>query len=565
MATIRTGIIASVMSTAILLSSVATAAPNAFAADKSTTTSNGKAKNVIFMLSDGNSIGGTTLTRWYDIVKKNDPNYRLALDDPSFDLALQRTYCTNSIITDSAPAGTAYSAGYKSADKFISVMPDEVKMPGLPPVNEADKYKPLVTVLEGAKLKGKATGIVSTSNVQHASPAAISAHWYARSNYEEIAEQQVYQDIDVVFGAGSRYLSNRKDGENLLDVLTSRGYVYADTPASMAAASGNKIWGMFADTAMTRDIDRDPAKQPSLAEMTKQAIDTLKKDKDGFFLFVEGSEVDWSAHSNDPVGLISDINAFDQAVKTALDFAKQDGNTLLIVTTDHGNGGITIGSKETDDTYSKLPIDKVVQPLLKAIKSADFIAQQLPKDASDEQIKAQLQTYWGITDVTPEELAEAKRWLAKEGDRDYGLGRIISSRANLGWTTHGHTGEDVLVYSYGPNKLSGLIENTDTAKAMAQAMGINLQELNNTLYVNAEAAFKQLGATYRIDNTDAANPVVVVEKGTAKAELPLSKDIIKINGKETSLTGLVIRGKEDRPVFVPQEAIDLFKKALTGK
>ncbi|ABZ85306.1 alkaline phosphatase family protein [Heliomicrobium modesticaldum Ice1] len=549
--------IAAVIGTAMLLTSLSPA----LAAGAST--SQGKAKNVIFMLSDGNSIGGTTLTRWYNIAKSKDPQFRLAIDDPAFTLALQRTFGANSIITDSAPAGTAYSTGFKSDSGYISVLPDKINIPGAKEYSGSEPFKPVATVLEGAKLMGKATGIVSTSQIQHASPAATSAHWYKRSNYEEIAKQQVYQDIDVVLGGGAGYLGQKRaDGQDLIKVIKQRGYDYVTDTGKLKASKAEKIWGMFADVSLDRDIDRNPAQQPSLAEMTQAAIERLSKDKDGFFLFVEGSEVDWSAHANDPVGLISEINAFDRAVKVALDFAKKDKNTLLIVTTDHGNGGITIGNSLSDESYDTMPLETVMAPLLKVNRTSDSIVRELPKDATDEQIKEAIAKYYSITDMTDEELAEAKKWLAKDSDRDYGIGRILSKRARIGWTTHGHTGEDVLVFSYGPHSLSGLLDNTDAARVMAKAMGFDLADVNRKLMVNAKEAFAKLGAKCNIDATDAKNPVVVVEKDNVKAKLPISTDIIIINDKADTMTGLTVRGKEDASVYVPQEAVDRFAAAL---
>ena len=127
----------------------------------------------------------------------------LALDRMFY--SQMRTYSVDSLITDSAPAATAFATGYKSNDKYVGIYPSEVTLPGLPPLKEEWKYRPLATVLEAAKASGKSVGLVATSNIQHASPAAYSAHTRDRGDYNEIAEQQVYLDIDVVFGGGKQY------------------------------------------------------------------------------------------------------------------------------------------------------------------------------------------------------------------------------------------------------------------------------------------------------------------------------------------------------------------------
>ena len=148
-------------------------------------------KNVIIMVPDGTTSAHTTVARWY----KGAP---LALD--AMALGGVRTYSSESLITNSAPAATAFATGHKSSDRLIGVLPEAVTVPGLRAVKEKHKYKPVPSVLEGARLTGRSVGLVATANIQHATPAAFSAHWPDRSNYNEIAEQQVYCGIDVVLG-----------------------------------------------------------------------------------------------------------------------------------------------------------------------------------------------------------------------------------------------------------------------------------------------------------------------------------------------------------------------------
>jgi len=282
-------------------------------------------KNVILLIPDGMSIGGTTLARWY---KGGTP---LAMDEMA--CGLVRTYSSDAAIADSAPAATAYASGFKSHTGYLGVLPDVANMPGLQPIPKGDERKPVATILEAAKLAGKATGLVATCEMPHATPAAFSSHYPDRNNYDDILEQQVYSGIDVVLGGGSQFLEAgaRKDKEDLIKVIKDLGYDYVTTPESLHKSTSSKIWGMFAPKDLSYDFDRDPAKQPGLAEMTAKAIEVLSKDKDGFFLMVEGSKIDWAAHANDPVDVISDILAFDNAVKAALDFAKKDKQTVLLL------------------------------------------------------------------------------------------------------------------------------------------------------------------------------------------------------------------------------------------
>lgn len=147
--------------------------------------------NVIMMVMDGTSAGATSLARWYK-------GENLAMDE--IVIGGVRTHSAESAITDSAPAATALATGHKSNDKIVGLLPELVSTPGVEAVDPEDAFKPVANVLEGAKLQGKATGIISTSEIQHATPAGFSSHATHRSNYQDIAEQQVYQEIDVVLG-----------------------------------------------------------------------------------------------------------------------------------------------------------------------------------------------------------------------------------------------------------------------------------------------------------------------------------------------------------------------------
>lgn len=513
----------------------------------------GQVKNVIVLVFDGTGSTHTTLARWY----KGSP---LALDQMI--VGGVRTYSAESVITDSAPAATAFATGYKSNTKLISVLPSKVTMPGVPVIKEEDKLKPVATVLEGAKMLGKSTGLIATSNIQHATPAAFSSHWPDRNNYNEIAEQQVYQNIDVVLGGGKKFLlpknlgGVRDDGDNLLEELRKIGYQFVENSEQMFSAKGPKLWGAFASEAMAYDMDRANTSEPSVAQMTGKAINILKENPKGFFLFVEGSKVDWASHANDPIGVISDVLAFDQAVSVALEFAKKDKNTLVIAFADHSNGGMSIGNKNSNKTYDTTSLSTLLDPLKKAKLTGEGLERKLNADRSN--IIDVMNRYYGVSDLSKDEIAAIKD--AKPGTLNAVVGPILSKRSIIGWTTTGHSGEDVFLYAYGPGKPSGLIENTEIAKIVATKLGFELNALNKKLFVDAQEALTGIGAKLSIDKTDPANPVVLMEKGKTKAELPASTNIVRINGKAYKVGGLILCINEK--VYLPQEAIDIFKKSI---
>ena len=499
------------LASAITLSSLSMSQPVVKAAEMK------KPTNVIMLVMDGSSNNAITLSRWYK-------GENLALDEIL--TGAMRTYSAESAITDSAPAATALATGHKSNDKYVGVLPSTINSPGLEPIAQEDAFKPVANVLEGAKQKGKATGLISTSEIQHATPAGFSAHVQNRSQYDDIAEQQVYQNIDVVLGGGLESLAPgttknaRKDGENLLSVLKEKKYELVQTREELLKSEADKIWGSFAPSALAYDFDRQAThnNEPTLAEMTSKAIDTLKKDKDGFFLFVEGSKVDWAAHANDTIGMISDILSFDDAVKEAIDFAKADGNTMVIAVTDHGNSGITMGNTNTTKTYSSNPVSAYIDPLKKATMTIEGALSQLKTDQSN---LIEVAALYGLDDLTEDELSTLK--FAEDLGSE--MVKMLADRANIGFTTGGHTGEDVFLYSYGPSKVSGLVENTDLAHAMANFMDFDLDNLSKELYVPATHALNTKGFKTTIDKTDVENPLFIAKKDQLTITIPVNKNI----------------------------------------
>ncbi|MED3961010.1 alkaline phosphatase (plasmid) [Niallia taxi] len=505
-----------------------------------------QAKNVIVLVKDGVSSTTTTLARWY----KGEP---LAMDEIMSGGV--RTYSAESAVTDSAPAGTAMATGNKSNDKLVGVLPEKIASPGVDSSLADDPLKPVANVLEGAKLEGKATGIIATSEIQHATPAAFSSHVTHRTDYDSIAEQQVYQNIDVVLGGGKNSLEakNRKDGENLVDVIEEKGYDIIETRDELLKSKSNKLWGTFAPAALAYDMDRSQTnpEEPTLAEMTKKGISTLSKDKDGFFLFVEGSKPDWAAHANDPIGMISDTLAFDEAVKEAVAFAKRDKNTLVIAVSDHGNSGISIGNQNTNSSYPATPVSAYIDPLKEAKMTLEGALKQLKKDNSNVLEVAAL---YGITNPT----ADETKALNSSTNLSKTLVQLLANRANLGFTTGGHTGEDLFMYSYGPGKPTGLIENTDVAKSSATALGFSLGKVDKEVFVEAESAFKKIGAKVSIDSSDKTNPVLIVKKGKTTAEIPVNKNIVTIKGKDKELKTVTVQS--NGKFYVSQEAVNIVKK-----
>lgn len=521
-------------------------------------------RNVILLLADGTSPEAWTLARW---VKGS----ALAVD--GILTGAVRTYGADSIITDSAPGATAYATGYKGTDKALSVGAFRTNVEGVSSRPEL-AHRPLVTLLEAAKHHGYATGLVATSSIQHATPAAFSAHVADRNQYEEIAEQQSSQGIDVVLGGGLQYLlpqttpaGKRVDGENLVDALKEQGYPLVTTREQLAATQSGRIWGIFGTDDLAYDCDRErfEPNQPSLAAMTEHALARLSASaqgkSQGFFLFVEGSKVDWAAHDNDPVGVVSELLAFDAAVSLALSFAKEQGNTQVLVVSDHATGGITIGTR-ADPSYSQTTLASVVTPLRKAKISANRLSQLLSGSPSANDLAAIIEREWALADLSKAELTELASAFKLHQSFIPNLSRIISTRARIGWTTGGHTGADVPLFAYGPDHPQGLVENTDVGKRIAQFMGLDLRHLQDILFIDLKQSLLARGFSVNIDRSSPNNGKATVSNGTKTAELYQSKNWVVANGRRLPFSGVVVFAEPRQTVFGPEQVITILEREL---
>ncbi|KOR85481.1 alkaline phosphatase [Bacillus sp. FJAT-22058] len=410
-------------------------------------------KNVIFLIGDGMGVSYTSAYRYL----KDNPGTKVA-ERTEFDKYLvgqQMTYPEDSAqnITDSASAATAMSAGVKTYNAAIAVD------------NDKSEVK---TVLEAAKEKGKATGLVATSEITHATPASFGAHDENRKNMNSIADDYYNElikgkhKIDVLLGGGKSNFV--RPDVNLAKAFEKDGYSYVTDKNQMLKDKNEQVLGLFASEGLPKMIDR-PSETPSLADMTSSAIQRLNKDKEGFFLMVEGSQVDWAGHDNDIVGAMSEMEDFEKAYKAAMEFAKKDKHTLVVATADHSTGGFSIGAKGIYNWYG--------EPIKAAKRTPDFMADAIVKGADVEKTLKQYinQNVVKLTDGEIKTVTEAAK-SKNVTNVDNAIEAIFDNRTNTAWTTGGHTGEDVPVYAYGPYKerFAGQVDNTDQAKIIFELL-----------------------------------------------------------------------------------------------
>lgn len=274
-----------------------------------------KPRSIILLIGDGMGV-----TQLHAAMTANGGQLYL---DNFKKVGFAKTHSADKYVTDSAAGGTALAAGQKVNNGVVGLDEDG---------------KAIENVREFAEMKGKATGVVSTSAVTHATPASFVAHQPKRSMYEEIAADFLKTDIDVFIGGGLDHFTKREDKRNLKEELEQKNYQVATTVEELEAANGPKLAALLAPTHM----EKMPTRGDILPLATKKAIDVLSNNKDGFFLMVEGSQIDWGGHQNNTAYIVRETLDFDKAVGEALAFAAQDKKTLVIVTSDHETGGMIL-------------------------------------------------------------------------------------------------------------------------------------------------------------------------------------------------------------------------------
>ncbi|NTW31822.1 MAG: alkaline phosphatase [Bacteroidetes bacterium] len=522
---------------------------------QNTNEKNSKIKNVIVMIPDGTSTSILSIARWYQYYLDNSKQ-SLAFD--SLNCGMVKTHSSNVPIGDSAPTSSWYATGVASKSGFVATYPPKDSINDLVYINPKKQFQPLLTVLEAAKLSGKKTGLVFTCEFPHATPADFSAHSYSRGDYDAISKQMVYNNIDVVFGGGEKFI---KQDER--DYLKNNGWdtIFNDY-SRFKSTDNDKVWALFGAKDLPFDIDRNPLKIPSLSEMTAKALSVLSKNNDkGFFMMVEGSKVDWAAHSNDPVGIITEFLAFNKAVETVLKFTNSgSGETVVVILPDHGNSGISLGNKNSNKSYDELTLSQIIDPLLKWKLTAEGFSKKILQNSSDDSIKYYFKKYYTDGEISPSELVSVKNSVLKG---KYGIcdevAKIIASKTYIGFTTTGHTGEDVFLAVYNPYKdrPTGIIRGDAVNKYLCKMLGnINLSDSTEKYFQPHNILFKGLKSEVVQEKDDIILKVTNNEK---ILEIPAYKNIAFLNGKAIKLNSVTVYVDLNNTFYLPESLGNLIK------
>ena len=408
-------------------------------------------KNIIIMFADGAAPTQWDFGRYSSTVLRQQPFVTTEVVFRQGTMGLLTTSPHGAYVTDSAAAASAMSTGLKVANGSISITPD-----GRSPS----------TVMEAAKATGKRIGLVTTATVYDATPAAFAVHAKSRRDSQALVDQLLALEPDVLMGGGREYFlpepvagGKRKDGKDIIAAFRAKGYHVARAPAELAGA-GPKLLALFADGDMDFELDRDPAREPTTAEMAAAALKVLEQQSlQGFVLLVENENVDTAGHHNDAASLMRALWAFDDAVKVALDFQRRHPETLVIVTGDHETGGFspTYALKDLSTVSSSNRFyagDAQLRMLERITMSFDAAVEKLGKSPSGDLLDQVLAKAFPGFRLDPDLRERILGGKTDERNFSYlphnALGRMVARQTGYYWGTSGHTPEPVVVGAMGP-------------------------------------------------------------------------------------------------------------------
>ena len=477
-------------------------------------------RNLIFMVSDGMGPTSLALTRGFRQHTEQLPwDDTLVIDQHL--IGQSRTRSSSSLVTDSAAGATAFSCGQKSYNGAISVLPG---------------FEPCGSVMEAAKRMGYTTGLVVTTRITDATPAVFASHVRRREMEDDIAMQMIGEThplgrvVDLMFGGGRcHFLPNgtdhscRGDDTDVIKLAEKGGWNYIDNRDdfdSLGTSVELPMLGLFAGGDVPYEIDRrfQEKTYPSLKEMAKTALDALSSatqdSEQGFFVMIEGSRIDHAGHANDPAAQVHEVLAYDQTIAAVLDFIDDsDVPTLMVSTSDHETGGLAT-ARQLHTSYPQYLWYPGV--LANSSHSSSWAASEyhshldtLGADSTelDAQSKRSTKSYLeslaskglGIHDTSDAELDEL---LSNPDTAAYTFADMISRRAQLGWSTHGHSGADVNIFASNPSwaeDLTGNHENTEVGEFLRRYLGVEdevkkiTRELQEKMNVNMLGAVPEHG------------------------------------------------------------------------
>ncbi|HYG23467.1 MAG TPA: alkaline phosphatase [Verrucomicrobiae bacterium] len=456
-----------------------------------------KPERIIHMVADGMSLGTLTCADYLSHQLRQRGLTWIALaNQPGVKQGLMNMRSLDSMVTDSSAASSSWGSGSRVRNGVVNQLPSG---------------KPLTTLYELFSQAGWKRGLVTTTEITHATPAGFAAATDSRGEGDEIAQQYLERGVDVLLGGGSKFIdpARRRDKRDLRADFAAAGYHVMRTASDLASAPTSKRWiGTFSDSHLPYTLDQisDPRlmeRVPVLAAMTGRALEWLGRN-DQFILQVEGGRVDHGAHSCDAAAALRDLIAFDEALDVVLAFQKRHPNTLVVITTDHGNGNMGVngsgdGYRDSSRKFKQLagikasfsgilrelrrprPTVSVHDPERSSASGERPPGDFVPEIKHIQEVVAELTGY-----AVPDRKAGLfQAYLAKKGAPVYDamnsdvvqLGQLLANHISVGWTSNAHTSDYVPVTAFGPGceRFSGFIQNVDVFRHYTDLANIDFR------------------------------------------------------------------------------------------
>lgn len=431
----------------------------------------GNAKNIIFMVSDGMSTGTLTMADHMKRIQFGTPSNWISMYEENITKrSLMDMASSSSIVTDSAAAASSWGCGKRIVNGALNMGPN------------GEIYTPIYEYFKNA---GKKTGLVTTTTITHATPSGFLVNMASRGDEPDIAVQMLERGADVLFGGGNRFFSGeiRADGRDLYSEFTAKGYNVVRNKADMTNLTndGKPVIGIFYDSHVPYTVDHVNIPEyveniPTLSQMTDVALQRLQ-NSNGFILQIEGGKVDHAAHSNDATGLIYDQIEFDNALGVVLQFVNQNPDTLLVVTSDHGNANPGLNGDGSNYGSS----NTMFGSLSKATRSNNYILSQLGPNDSAGRIREIVEAYTTHA-ITMEQSDILRLAIRREYSNLYKMmssasgafGQIMANYTAVNFIGSSHTSDFVELAAVGPGSeaINGFIKNTDMFTLMLEAAGV---------------------------------------------------------------------------------------------
>jgi len=456
-----------------------------------------RARNIILMIADGMGPGEFALALDYSLlIKGRELNMERVIKVGHLGLILTRPLLN--LVTDSAASATAMSTGKRTVINRIA---------------KSKQGKDQETILEIAKGMGKSTGLVTTTRISDATPAAFGSHSLSRENRFEILDQFLEKGIDVLMGggiqdwmpkktrvgdfskislkAGAEKFSKRKDKKNLIKEAEKRGYQFISQEDELIKAPDDiKLLGLFSSSHFLMALDRkksDHTGIPNLALMTEKALKVLDRNEGGFFLMIEGGRIDHAGHNNDAASVVAEILDFDEAVGAAFQFCKEKKDTLLLITSDHTTGGMGLSYIVRNKWGSDFGSFENLKAISRQGASFEKIWEEFGQKPTTDDIKRVIYKHTKIK-ISKSEAEFIKNPIPlspfhvtayknkKKVYTAHAIGRVLAKRYQVSWSTGGHTNIPVMLIGYGINsrKVAGLNENRYIFDVMKEAFGLSV-------------------------------------------------------------------------------------------